>query len=254
MDSLIECRRASGLTSAHPPKNAGVSMEKVRTHSGAVSVDAGRWQAESAYAKNKCCENPQTRGNLSFSWKVNNACTNAVIELISNKSIVWNSLIIGTRWFNQQICKFSRCQMDFEPFYRRMWWWSDCGWLFGSSETIQSCLLSLDSEDAQPVSPSANALSGDSALPAAIGIHQLLLLVALPVQTFVCAHLAATTMLLEFKMDVIDQGWDAATAFRWADWGHSINFACNMKPSNIKLYNKFVLWPNRGDYLAFIRK
>ena len=46
MDLLIECRRASGLTSAHPPKYAGVSAEKVRTHSGAVSVDARRRRAE----------------------------------------------------------------------------------------------------------------------------------------------------------------------------------------------------------------
>lgn len=40
MDWLIECRRALGLTSVHPPKYAGVSTEKVRTHSRAVSVDA----------------------------------------------------------------------------------------------------------------------------------------------------------------------------------------------------------------------
>lgn len=40
MDLLIECGRASCLTSAHPPKSAQVSSEKVRTHSGPVSVDA----------------------------------------------------------------------------------------------------------------------------------------------------------------------------------------------------------------------
>lgn len=190
-------------------------------------------------------------------WKVNNMCINAFADLIINELIVWSYLTIRARWFNQQICKFSRChrsQMDFEPFYRHIWWWNKFGWLFFSSETIQSWLSSLESEDEQPVSPSANASPGDSGLPAAIGIHQLPLLVAFPVQTFVCAHLAATTTLLEIKMDVIDQGWDAGTMFGWADWGRSINSACNMKASDIYLYGSFILEPNRGGYVAFIRE
>lgn len=89
MDSLIECRRASCLTSAHPPK-----IRPSQHPEGQDSLWGGqRWRRTPTgemqrTQKKKTKKTPRIQRNISSSLKVNNACHKTSTGSIINEVIV----------------------------------------------------------------------------------------------------------------------------------------------------------------------